>query len=119
MQSNKCRASLTTLANPVLRHDYRVRWVGMLQDTTRLTVDMVPDRLILGPDAFAAYLSALAGGNWPTLEALVLTVLDDINNEMVPRWVRVAATRDGGIVLHQVTAEDRQPGWDNLTPEII
>ncbi len=66
------------------------------------------------PAAFSAYLAVLSAGPWQTLEALATTMLDDVNNELVPRWchVSVTATGDGG-EHHAVDAEDRQPAWEN------
>ena len=107
------RAGLGTVANPAPRHDYLVRWDGTLTCGTRLVVDYVPDRLVLAPTAVAALLAVLDAGPWPALESLVVAVLDDLNNELVPRWVQVTAHRRQGTIRHHVTAEDRQPDWDN------
>lgn len=104
------RELLTTVANPDARHDYLVELSGEPAEGVRLTVRYVPDRLVAGPDAFAAYLaSAPADG---TLEGLALSTLDDVNNELVPRWVEVTAERSTP-VPHRVLVEDRQPNWDN------
>jgi len=110
---NRRRALLAAQANPAPWHDYGVRWTGTLADGTRLAVDFVPDRLVLVPDSFAAFLAALETGSWPGLEALVLAVLDDFNNELVPRWVQVAAWRQTGRANQLASADDRQPDWDN------
>jgi hypothetical protein len=107
------RARLSTAANPAPWHDYRIGWSGTLACGTRVAVDLVPDRRVLTEDGFAGYLDALDAAPWPTLEALTTTVLDDLNNELVPRWVRVAATRSAGRTVHGVTIEDRQPDWSN------
>ena len=44
-------------------------------------------------------------------------ILDDVNNEVVPRWVQVTVTAPGdraaGVDGHGVMLEDRQPRWDN------
>jgi NADPH-dependent 7-cyano-7-deazaguanine reductase QueF len=107
------RGRLETVAGPAPWHDCLSTWNGGLTDGTALTVEYVPDRLVLAPRALAAYLPVLEAGGWPTLEALVTTVLDDINNQLVPRWVRVSGRREAGGVRHAVTVADRQPGWDN------
>jgi 7-cyano-7-deazaguanine reductase len=39
-------------------------------------------------------------------------VLDDLNNELVPRWVELTVERDAPLP-HRVVIEDRQPNWDN------
>lgn len=102
------RQRLTTTANPDARHDYLVVLSGGPQPGTRLELRYVPDRWVIDPAGFAAYLTALSG--FPGgLEALALAVLDDVGNEAVPRWTEVRAERP----THRVVVEDRQPGWDN------
>ncbi|WP_207455123.1 hypothetical protein [Azospirillum sp. SYSU D00513] len=105
------RDLLTTGANPDARHDYLVELSGEAMPGTALTVRYVPDRLVARADGFAAYLAALAGFDGGP-EALALAVLDDLNNELVPRWAEVAVARTAPLP-HRVTVEDRQPNWDN------
>ncbi|HYH21751.1 MAG TPA: hypothetical protein VD995_24365 [Azospirillum sp.] len=105
------RERLTTVANPGARHDYLIVLAGEPRPGIRLEIRYVPDRWVAEPTGFAAYLGALAdlpGG----LEALALAVLDDVNNELVPRWAEVRA-EGADPVSHRVVVEDRQPGWDN------
>lgn len=105
------RERLATAPSPDRRHDFLVDLRGEPQPGTRLTVRLVPDALILDPAAFAAYLADKAG--FPDgLEALAMAVLDDVNNELVPRWVEITAERDAPLP-HRVVIEDRQPNWDN------
>lgn len=106
------RHLLTTAPNPDARHDYLVDLEGEPIPGTRLAVRYVPDRLIADPAGFAAYLRALAGPAGGGLEALALAVLDDLNNELVPRWAEVTAERSAPLP-HRVVVEDRQPNWDN------
>ncbi len=75
----------------------------------------VPDRDILDPVSFAAYLDVLGGMAWDSLEKAAVTIIDDINNEVVPRWARVVISAMGDAVAggHSVLLEDRQPKWDN------
>ena len=109
------RSCLIAVANPAPWHDYLVCWTGGLACGTRLVIDYVPDRLVLAPEAVAAYLAALEAAPRNGLESLVVMVLDDLNNELVPRWVQVAAHRRLESIRHAVTADDRQPDWDNPT----
>ncbi|WP_431860332.1 hypothetical protein [Azospirillum sp.] len=102
------RERLTTAPNPDARHDYLVTLTGEPQPGMRLELRYVPDRWVIDPAGFAAYLGELTtfpGG----LEALALAVLDDVGNEAVPRWTEVRAER----ATHRMVVEDRQPGWDN------
>lgn len=105
------RDHLTTAPSPDARHDYLVELSGEPVAGTRLTVRYVPDRLILTPPGFIAYLPALAGLEGG-LEALALGALDDLNNELVPRWAEITAERTAPLP-HRVVVEDRQPSWDN------
>lgn len=102
------RERLTTTANPDVRHDYLVTLCGEPRPGTLVELRYVPDRWVIEPSGFAAYLgepATLPDG----LEALALAVLDDVGNEAVPRWAEVRAIRTG----HRVVVEERQPGWDN------
>lgn len=74
----------------------------------------VPDRLILGAEALPRYGAVLASQDWTSPEALAAAVFDDLNNELVPRWLNMRL--DAGD-SHRVVLEDRQPGWD--TPHLL
>lgn len=127
------RSRLTTAPNPGERHDAMVlleATAGFMGAERPVTVTLlyVPDRLVLPPGQFSAYLEALDGCAWPTPEAAAAAVLADVNNELIPRWVqvRLAAAagrgdgRGGGLGAaerHSVILEDRQPGWDN--PDLL
>ncbi|HEC91173.1 MAG TPA: hypothetical protein ENI55_05855 [Alphaproteobacteria bacterium] len=75
----------------------------------------VPDRDILDPAAFVAYLEVLGGMAWDSLEQTAVTIIDDINNEVVPRWARIVIStkEDEAAGAHSVLLEDSQPEWDN------
>lgn len=106
------RALLTTAPTPDARHDYLVELAGEPAPGTRLTVRYVPDRVVAEAGGFTAYLSALAPQADGAPEALALAVLDDLNNELVPRWAEVTVERTAP-QPHRVVVEDRQPNWDN------
>ncbi|MCF8479717.1 MAG: hypothetical protein K9H25_04740 [Rhodospirillum sp.] len=78
----------------------------------KISLRYVPDRRVLDPESVAVYLSHLAREIWAGPEELALAILDDINNEAVPRWiqVRVTAHAPGGLD-HRVVVEDHQPQW--------
>ncbi len=79
-----------------------------------LTFRFVPDRLILATDALPPYGSVLASQDWTSPEALATAAFDDLNNELVPRWLNLRVDVGDG---HRVVLEDRQPGWD--TPHLL
>jgi hypothetical protein len=102
------RALLAVRPNPAERLDYRVTLTADLA-AGALVLDYVPDRVVLDPAAVARYAAMLEAETWPGLEALGVAILDDVNNEAVPRWLRVTL-RAGG---QTVTLIDRQPGWSD------
>ncbi len=108
MEVQARRANLECGPNPQARLDYVVELEGAVGGAS-VRVRYVPDREVVSADAFARYLAVVEGLAWETLEAMAAAVLDDVNNEAVPRWVQVTARRDG----HAVMQEDRQPQWDN------
>lgn len=74
----------------------------------------VPDRLILDAEALRRYGTELAAQEWTSPEALAAAIFDDLNNELVPRWLNLRL--DAGD-SHRVVLEDRQPGWE--TPHLL
>jgi hypothetical protein len=116
------RRHLKTRPNPDARLDYVAGLAGAVQafghgKPTRVVIHYVPDRAIVEPAAFGRYLEALAAAEWGSLEELATAILGDFADALVARWTRVAATSPEGaypgVGSHQVTIEDRQPGWDN------
>ena len=116
------RKLLKTGPNP----DETLDYVSGLQGTlhvlgqgkpAHIAIRYVPDRLILDPDSFGRYLAVLSSLDWEALEAVAAAVLGDLSNQLVARWVLVAATAPEGtypgLGAHKVQVEDRQPGWDN------
>jgi hypothetical protein len=127
MSSPDRRELLSVLPNPEVKIDYVVTLrgrIGTAQESRRAGIRLryVPDKYILGEDAFRRYLDDLANGTWNSLEELAALILHDINNEVIGRWVQVTvgkppattAAAEGSERLHTVVIEDRQPRWDNL-----
>ena len=122
MDAKERRGLLATQTNPHASLDYvsalegHIAPVGRTQRTT-VGVRYVPDKLIIDPAAFGRYLGALETLPWESLEKVAVTILDDINNEVVARWVQVALSAPDdahpGVDSHGVMLEDRQPKWDN------
>ncbi len=69
----------------------------------------VADRDVIAAEALAKYFEVAAQEPCETLEAYADMVLNDLNNELVPRWIWLRL-RSGG---HQVIQQDQQPSWDN------
>lgn len=105
----KLRELLAVAPSPDPRHDYLVGLESIVGDAV-IVVRYVPDRLVATAESAAGYFAAL-DPNFG-VEALALMVLDDFNNELVPRWIDVRIERDQPL-RHWAQVEDRQPGWDN------
>lgn len=80
-----------------------------------LVLRYVPDKLLIEPPSLGAYLAAMRSGDGGHPETLALALLDDINNDIVPRWVQIVvrAAAEGADPAETVILEDRQPNWDN------
>jgi 7-cyano-7-deazaguanine reductase len=117
MNPKERREHLATEPNPDARLDYVVSLNGqaplMGSGHARAALLYVPDKLILKAGSLARYLEALAEAPWESLEAVAVTVRDDINNEVVPRWLQITVSAPAGEHSHGVMLEDRQPRWDN------
>jgi hypothetical protein len=122
MDINERRALLETAPNPDETLDYISGLEGSIlvfpkSGPTVLAIRYVPDRRIVNPFAFGEYLIGLSSLQWQTLEELATTVLGDLSNQLVARWVRVRVTAPNkaypGVGAHEVVVEDHQPGWNN------
>ncbi|MCW9034371.1 MAG: hypothetical protein OQJ97_09135 [Rhodospirillales bacterium] len=121
------RELLLTNQNPETRLDYVVTLGGELihgEDhdyPSQVRLRYIPDHYTLTPDSFSIYLDRLSDTNWPSLETVATALIDDLNNELVPRWVQVRIEitphSETPAHFHSVTLEDKQPKWNN--PELL
>ncbi|BDW87990.1 hypothetical protein MACH10_07710 [Thalassospira tepidiphila] len=116
------RNLIQTEPNPGTRIDYVVTLQSNLTGAkdvfpARLTLRYVPDRLILKTSNLAEYYAEIASIEFENFEAAAVLLMDDFNNELVPRWISLRLdkqTADNDQVFHHETAlEDRQPKWGN------
>ena len=122
MEINQRRALLIVTINPDETLDYITGIKGNplvlnKKRPTVIAIHYVPDRLIVTPESFSNYLEALSKETWSNLEELTTTVLGDLSNQLVARWICVKGTISGeyypDLRAHEVLIEDRQPEWDN------
>ncbi len=73
----------------------------------------VPDKRIVEPPSFMAYLKALDEAPLASVEAVGVAILEDVSNEVVPRWLQVLVSAESDDPQYTVLLEDRQPKWDN------
>ena len=122
------RDYLVSHSNPSPALDYVATFSGKISKSNENAVDgtgqpvtiniqvrYVPDKLVVAMDEIPDYFEALAVKADDPLELLAAIILDDLNNELIPRWLNITASLDenAGPVRHSVTFEDRQPNWDN------
>jgi hypothetical protein len=109
---------LTQRSNPRIGMDYIVALDGAVGSDGRCRVRLtyVPDKLLLEAGGFAAYLAAFDDSAAARSETMALAILDDIGNEIVPRWAQVVVSQtlgETGAGMQCVIVEERQPSWDN------
>lgn len=106
---------------PHPRHDAVVTHRAEMNNTA-MRLRYVPDRDILNPDSLAIYLDAIWGNTNPSLEETAQTILEDINDQVIPSWLEITLSRRTKDTEHDVQIEDRQPHWkdrgllDRLAP---
>ena len=115
------RSLLRTVPSPQNSPDYMtVLEGGVSWRKGRVSLNYVPDRFIVTEESWGDYLCALGDASWDTLEAITLRILNDVNNEVVPRWLRVRGSVSADVsglpdrVTHAVVVDDHQPLWDNF-----
>lgn len=113
------RQALTATGNPASHIDYVVKLSGAMPaeggDGVEIALAYVPDRVVIAPDSFAAYLALLGGQGLASAEEIGAAVLADIDSEFVPRYLRVTVTAGAGPggPRHEARFETRQPNWSN------
>lgn len=115
------QSGIATTPNPIPQTDYLCHLSGRLTSAGGQTISLdlryVPDKWILLPAALADYLHSLSPPDQEALELTAQVVLDDLNNQLVARWLQIVmgGPREGGadITAHRILLEDRQPQWDN------
>ncbi|GEO82263.1 hypothetical protein [Pararhodospirillum oryzae] len=117
------RTALEGRPNPALRRDFLVVLEGhgpLLEPggpPPVVELAYVPDRVVLDPGAFRRYLHGLGRWRWPGPEDMALAVIEDVGNELVPRWARVSVRMEGADgAPHRVMIEDHQPLWRGSVP---
>ncbi|MBH89017.1 MAG: hypothetical protein CMF71_03130 [Magnetovibrio sp.] len=122
MDLNERRSLLVCIRNPDIKLDYVTSITGQLTNSrlggsSFVNLNYVPDKTTLKPDSFGRYLGAIGDLEWGTLEEVAVAVINDVNNELVARWLQLSISAPNhahyGIDRHEVMLEDRQPNWDN------
>ncbi len=106
------RAFLKTTSNPNPKLDYLTELRKQLSSTLRVTLTYVPDKLLLRPEAFNGYLEAALPTIAEPYESFAHVFLEDLNNEVVPRWLRIEIASET-VPTRRIVLIDNQPKWSN------
>ena len=106
------RTFLKTTPNPNPKLDYITELRKQVASTSCVTLTYVPDKLLLRPEAFTAYLDAAMPTLAEPYESFAHVFLEDVNNEVVPRWLRIEVISEKG-PPRRIVLIDRQPKWNN------
>lgn len=101
------------MSNQIKTHsipDGRKDWLLSIEidDPIEITVTLIPDKLTADHSALTEYLKDMAVQNWENPEQLILNIIEDINNALVPKWLDVMYENEG----ISLKVEDRQPGFE-------
>ena len=112
--SDYCQ-TLKTIPNPNPKSDYVTQLsIAPINDVS-VTIAYVPDKLILIPDTLAIYLENKKNFLCEPLEDFAQKLLEAINNEVIPRWIRITLQYEPTATLkRKVTVIDQQPKWNKL-----
>ena len=124
MDIHKRRSILKCRENPELKVEYLVFFSGNLMLEGQVYYDVqltyVPDRVVLDGSCLQSYLSIVEEVKEATPEVAGRVILEDTNNELVPKWIRVSILGHIGQnegPTYRCLFQDRQPNWSN--PELI
>ena len=106
------RAFLKTTPNPNPKLDYLTELRKQLSSTLRVTLTYVPDKLLLRPEAFNGYLKAALPTLAEPYESFAHVFLEDVNNEVVPRWLKIEIISETN-PTRRIVLIDSQPKWNN------
>lgn len=74
-----------------------------------VSIRYVPDRYFLPKGALQDYLQMIPDQAWSEVHEAAFVIMDDLNNQLVPKWIQVMVKTDSDAAL----IEDRQPQWQN------
>tara|TARA_B100000214_G_C23430139_1_gene384448 strand:- start:93 stop:479 length:387 start_codon:yes stop_codon:yes gene_type:complete len=108
------RTFLKTTPNPNPKLDYLTELRKQISSTLSVTLTYIPDKLLLRPEAFIGYLEVALPALAEPYESFAHVFLEDVNNEVVPRWLRVVVISEK-IPTRRIVLIDSQPKWNNAS----
>jgi len=118
MNLRERRALLSSEPNPDQQLDYvcslgaRIKSY-VAEPAVQFRIRYVPDRVIVTPESLNTYLEKTGALEWPSLEGFAVTVLNDVNDELIARWIEVILSVKTDGRHHDVVLEERQPEWED------
>lgn len=103
---------LSAHTNPHPTLDYIVEFTLTLAEHTQINLRYVPDKHVLEASEILDCAETLHRQSG-SLEPLAHLLIEEINNAIIPRWVRVEIIQASPALTQRVVMEDRQPKWDN------
>ncbi|WP_419797515.1 MAG: hypothetical protein ACNI26_14585 [Terasakiella sp.] len=109
------RSLIATKDNPNRVNDYVITFqITCTRTARRLRLRYVPDKVIIDTAKIDAYFAQLFDLPDYSLEQTANALLEDMNNELVARWIQVFAEEEPHqTITLTIVIEDRQPQWDN------
>lgn len=101
--------AIDIVATSLARPETLLRIKSVSSSGHRVCVRYVPDRYFLPEGSFQVYLSSIPEQFWSEVHEAAFVVLDDLTNQLVPKWIQVSVETDS----HAALIEDRQPQWQN------
>ena len=101
--------AIKIIATASSRPETLLRIKGEFHPNHRVCVRYVPDRYLLPKGAFQEYLPTVPEEIWQETSNAAFVIMDDLNNQLVPKWIQVMVESDTDAAL----IEDRQPQWQN------
>lgn len=88
--------------------DNRKDWVFTIENvsTTHILLRIIPNKLVADHNSMRKYLNSQQLENYLSPEEMLVKIIEDVNNALVPKWVE-ATYRSDGIIIK---VEDKQPG---------
>ena len=95
---------IKTYSNP----DSRKNWIISIELDSEpvILLRYIPDRLVADHISIKKYLNSQLAVDWPMPEEMLLKMIEDVQNELVPKWLEVEYSHWGIVVK----IEDKQPG---------
>ena len=99
---------MVTLIKTYPNPDSRKNWIISIELNTEpaILLRYIPDRLVADHISVKEYLNSQLSIEWPMPEKMLLKMIEDVQNELVPKWLEVEYNLQGIVVK----IEDKQPG---------